>query len=59
MANLGIDAMIEPAAEGRPQLARGGVRPLGEVPLGIEDGDVEKTHLEFPFPLVRSSPAGL
>jgi len=58
MGNLGIDAVIEPATEGRPQLACGGVRPLGEVPLGIEDGDVERPIWNS-VPLVRSSPAGL
>ena len=58
MARLGINAVIEPAAEGRPRLARGRVRPLGEFPLDIEDGDVEKTHGDF-VPAVRSNPAGL
>ena len=47
MARLGIDAVIEPAAEGRPRLARGRVVRLGEFPLDIEDGDVENTHGDF------------
>ena len=47
MARLGIDAVIEPAAERRPQFTCGRVRRLGEFPLDIEDGDVEKTHGDF------------
>ena len=47
MASLGIDAVIEPAAEGCPRLTRGGVIRLGKVPLDIKDGDVENTHGKF------------
>ena len=47
VAGLGINAVIEPTAEGRPRFTRGRIIRLGEVPLDIEDRDVNKTVGDF------------